>query len=101
MPPFNPIFEWVQRKLGIKGAKAKAATEAIRWKIYETGLEPQPFARPAVYDASAHLVELLEQELSLSTVAEYIKSQAQYYIELNGTTDQGTLHRMISVTRVK
>jgi len=51
-PPQKPIFDWVQRKLGITDeGKAWAITKAIVFDIKNNGTEPRPFLGQAVQKA--------------------------------------------------
>ena len=77
MPPLAPILGWVEAKLGYSGDKAKSVAYAVREKIHEAGAAPHPFARPAVYEAQANLARLIETELSLEPVMEYIAKAAK------------------------
>lgn len=49
MPPVQPIFEWVQRKLGVSDEKeAKQIAWAIAQDLKKNGTQPRPFLGPAV-----------------------------------------------------
>lgn len=37
LPPLQPLIDWVEAKLGIKGPKGEEVAEAIRWKIKAHG----------------------------------------------------------------
>jgi len=37
MPPLQPLIDWVEAKLGIKGPKGEEVAQAIRWKIKAHG----------------------------------------------------------------
>jgi hypothetical protein len=97
MPPIQPILEWVQRKLGYEGDKAKSVAYAIRQKIHESGTSPQPFARTAVFEAQLHLAELIEKELSLRPVMEYIALRSAENIDAMGINDSHHLENNIYV----
>lgn len=47
-PPFQPIYEWVGRKLGLSGDQQYAVTEVVRDGIEENGTKPVPYAQRAV-----------------------------------------------------
>jgi hypothetical protein len=48
-PPFEPIYKWVQRKLGIGNEKeARNTAWAIRWSIHERGIQPTFYAERAI-----------------------------------------------------
>lgn len=64
MPPLAPILKWVERKradLGIKKGEVEKVAEAIRWKIFKHGTEPQPFLRPAFSDVEARAAEIIKR----------------------------------------
>lgn len=63
MPPEEPIRGWCQRKLGLRGKELDRATGAIRWHIYNTGLRPRPFMRPAANWAETQLRTVMGDEL--------------------------------------
>ena len=48
-PPFEPIFRWVKRKLGVGDKEAEAIAYGIINKIGKYGQEPKPFIIPAIY----------------------------------------------------
>lgn len=52
-PPFQPILEWVERRLGYEGEEAKAVAWYIVMSIEKNGLEPNPAARTALGSVSA------------------------------------------------
>ena len=104
MPPLEPILEWVIRKLGLKGEKAKKAAEAIRWSIYHAGIRPQPFARPAIHDLEVVIGDLVGGALEsgedpMHAVMGYIRERMRYHIDQNGTNDEGTLAREMYIVK--
>lgn len=65
MPPLAPILKWVKRKradLGIKEGDIARIAEAIRWKIFKHGTEPQPFLRPAFDEVEARAEEIIRRQ---------------------------------------
>jgi hypothetical protein len=46
--PFKAIYEWVQRKLGLRGSLAKSVAGGIVRKIAREGTNPQPFLRNSI-----------------------------------------------------
>lgn len=120
MPPLEPIKEWARRKIPVETRsrrvrdgvfveervghrrmrkdEAEKAAEAIRWKIYNEGLEPQPFARPAIHDLQAGIGgvvdrALREGEAPMHAVMDFIRTRMRHHIGQNGTNDEGTLAR--------
>ena len=56
MPHFTPIFEWVQRKLGVSDKKkAKSIAFAVMQDIKKNGLEPRPYLSKAIEQARLSL----------------------------------------------
>lgn len=127
MPPKEAIEEWVQRKVPVTSTKdkmnehgqltrtvrkrrmkddeAEEAAEAIRWHIYQHGIEPQPFARPAINDLRANLAKVVARAIKEGqepgrAICEYIQERCAYYINANGTADQGNLAREIYISKV-
>jgi len=47
-PPYEPIYEWCRRKLGLSEKEAKSVTWAIIKKIDKEGVEPVAYARNAI-----------------------------------------------------
>lgn len=47
MPPFEPIFRWVGRKLMLSGPEQINVTQAVRLKIKKKGIEGRHFFRSA------------------------------------------------------
>lgn len=85
-PPLAPLEQWVNQKLGITGEEGRRVSFAIQRKLHEVGMEPQPFARPAVAEAKAHIAEILERDLSIEAVMKYVMARARENIQANGTS---------------
>jgi hypothetical protein len=89
MPPEGPIRLWVHDKLGLTGKELDKAVGAIRWGIYNHGSRPEPFARPALYEARLKLSDLMD-DFTLQKVAEYIATRSREIIDAT-QTDSGML----------
>lgn len=83
-PPYDkdsaPIRRWLADKFGLRGKELDKATAAVRWKIYQSGTRPQPFARPAVAEAAARVGELVSEGLTLEPVAKHIAERSREII---------------------
>ena len=101
-PPYDkdsaPIRRWVADKFGLTGKELDRATAAVRWKIFHSGTQPQPFARPATAEAASRAGELIRDNLSLEPVAKYIAERAREIIDAT-QTQSGELADEIQVVR--
>jgi hypothetical protein len=65
MPPEEPILGWVRRNAGLFSVNGRSKTavkkvaNAIRWKIYNHGTDPQPFLRPAFDDTQTRARDII------------------------------------------
>lgn len=88
-PPYDkdsaPIRRWLAAKFGLTGKELDRATAAVRWKIFNSGTQPQPFARPAVAEAASKVGELIGEDLTLEPVADYIAQRAREIIDATQT----------------
>lgn len=57
-PPYQPIFEWVERRLGYEGEEAKAVAWYIVLSIEKNGLDPNPAARNALNEVAAKALQM-------------------------------------------
>ena len=89
-PPFDPIFKWCRRKLGLSDKEAAIAAKAIQWHIYHHGSEPDPYLRPAIDRAKAFIQKDFA-EGGIERVAERIFNISQEIILEKGITDTGVL----------
>ena len=60
-PPVEPLIGWAHRKLGLSIKEAKKAGNAIAWKIFHEGTDPQPFFRPAIDQTKVEINKLLKK----------------------------------------
>lgn len=90
-PPVGPLIGWAQRKLGLPLPKAKKAGNAIAWKIFHHGTDPQPFFRPAVDQTRVEIAKLLKKGYGIEDMADLILQRAQDNILLKEISDEGTL----------
>jgi len=63
IPPFQPIRDWVERKLGYSGKEADAVAWYIIKKIEKEGIEPSPSARNALNETSYIAVTIAKEIL--------------------------------------
>lgn len=63
MPPLEPIQEWAKRTFGVTGDDAKEAAEAVRWKIWQDGLEPVPYAQIGAQRAGEKAEQIIRQRI--------------------------------------
>lgn len=49
VPP-EYLMGWVRRKLGIRGKNTMEVAQRVAWKIYNHGIAPHPFLRPAIHE---------------------------------------------------
>lgn len=68
-PPPDAIREWARNKLQLRGKELERATQAICWKIYHYGTEPQPYLRPAVEMAKKDMTRLYIKHLAKEGLA--------------------------------
>lgn len=68
-PPFQPIFEWVGRKLGLSGEQQYAVTEVVRDGIEENGTQPVPYAQRAVSATEAEAEQIFNRRVKEHTDA--------------------------------
>lgn len=99
-PPVAPLIGWAHRKLGLSMEEAKRAGNAIAWKIYHKGTEPQPFFRPAIDQTQVEVASLLKRGYSLNDLADLILQRAQDNILQKEISDEGTLLSSGKVRRV-
>lgn len=90
MPPYEPIYEWCRRKLGLSDKEAREAAKAIQWYIYHHGTEEHPYLRPAIDKIKPHVQKIVD-EGGIEALAEAIFNESQDLIIKNGTSDRGTL----------
>ena len=120
MPPKEPIEKWAKKKIPVETRsrrvrdgvfveervrhremrkdEAEKAAEAIRWKIYHEGIEPQPFARPAIHDLHSEIGDevnkaLREGEAPMHRAMAFIRRRMRHHIDQNGTNNEGALAR--------
>ncbi|OPX65654.1 MAG: hypothetical protein A4E30_00325 [Methanomassiliicoccales archaeon PtaB.Bin215] len=94
-PPLAPLEKWVNLKLGIGGEEGHRVAKAIQYKMHEQGMEANPFARPAVAEAKAHIAEILAQDLSIEAVMKYVMARARENIIADGHTFTGQMESEI------
>jgi len=122
MPPKEPIRKWAAKKVPaytvsrkmegpfIRETKRKRKrsedeldelTEAIRWHIYNYGIEPNPWIRPAIDDATAKADKLFKKNnMGMRGIADYIITRAQEYIGKKKIHDTGTMGKTFTLTDV-
>ncbi len=99
-PPFEPIFQWCRRKLGLTDKEAREAAHAIQWYVYHHGTHAHPYLRPAI-DKIKPYVQKIVDEGGMEALAEAIFNESQDLIVRNGTSDRGTLLQSGGYRRVK
>lgn len=85
------LEKWAHSKLGLTTKEAKKAAQAIAWKIFHKGTEPQPFLRPAVDEANFRIKQLIKDDMGLEDIADFIYGRAVDIINERGIADKGTL----------
>lgn len=63
IPPFQPIRDWVESKLGYSGKEADAVAWFIIRKIEKEGIDPSPSARPALQQVSYRAIDISREIL--------------------------------------
>lgn len=90
--PYDDIYDWVGRKLGITDKRERAATtQQVIDTIYEKGQRPQPFFKPAQQATTASNFMFDIRNEGVYAIARELVSRAQVNIEEQGITDTGRL----------
>lgn len=55
MPPVEPLVFWAEHRLGLSGDEAKAAAQAIAWKIKHHGTKGKHMVKDALHDGAPTL----------------------------------------------
>ncbi|GAB3451581.1 hypothetical protein [Insolitispirillum peregrinum] len=62
-PPLEPIKDWVELKLGLRGEQADSVAQAIRWKIRAHGTKPRRMFANALNHSAGQIREMVADAL--------------------------------------
>lgn len=74
------ITEWARLKVGKEGKELSDFVRAVMWRIYNTGIRPRPFLRPAMADVQNRMQELWDRGYSLYDMGDEIQRISDRYI---------------------
>lgn len=100
-PVLDILQEWAERKLGLKDAEAMRVARSIYHKILETGMQPAPYFRPAIYDTLSEVESKSETWFSdgytIEDIAKSIAERAVLNLKRNNQNYTYELSNSIAV----
>ncbi len=96
------LIEWAHRKLGMSKKQAVPFVKQLIFKIYQNGMAPHPFFRPAVYPVFDSLQQLFDEGYSFKEMCELMRKRCMDNImtagyEGTGLIDTGNLQLSLRV----